>query len=146
MQHHLFVYGTLMRPAAAALMGGPERQRLWGESELIGAAKIRARLYDFGAYPGIVLASDSADAVVHGELLRLASPAATLPWLDAYEMIVPGDEATSEYTRVVAEATVAGEPATIPAWVYITRRDIRGLTPIAGGRWGGGGSFSSPRV
>ena len=135
MAHHLFVYGTLMRSAAGAGMGGPERQRLWGESELTGAATIRARLYDFGAYPGIVLASESADAVVHGEVLRLASPAATLPWLDAYEMIVPGEEATSEYARVVVEATVAGLAGAIPAWVYVTRRDTRALTAVAGGRW-----------
>jgi gamma-glutamylcyclotransferase (GGCT)/AIG2-like uncharacterized protein YtfP len=134
MQHHLFVYGTLMRRAATAGLGVAERQRLWAESALVGKAAIQARLYDFGAYPGLVPVSDDTSAIVHGELLRLTDPAATFTWLDVYEMIVPGDEATNEYVRVLTNVT-AGGGAAVEAWVYAYQRDVGDHRPIPGGLW-----------
>jgi gamma-glutamylcyclotransferase (GGCT)/AIG2-like uncharacterized protein YtfP len=131
---NLFVYGTLMRSAAGASLGGAERQRLWAESRLVGPATLRGRLYDFGAYPGVVLAPDDPTAMVHGEVLEIADPARTFQWLDRYEMIEPGDEAQAEYARVVAVARLAGG-GEVQTLVYVTRRDVAGLTPVAGGRW-----------
>lgn len=131
----LFVYGTLTRSAAAVPLGGPERERLWRESCLIGPATIRARLYDFGAYPGLVLAPDAPDAIAHGEVLRLFDAAATFAWLDRYEMIEPGEEETSEYARVVAEVTMSDDDRRRDAHVYVTRCDVSGRAAVAGGRW-----------
>lgn len=131
---NLFVYGTLMRSAASAAMGQAERQRLWAESRLVGPATIGARLYDFGAYPGVVLTPEDPTAIVHGEVLEIADPARTFPWLDRYEMIEPGHEATAEYARVPTVARLA-DGVGIATLVYVTRRDVAGLTPVAGGRW-----------
>jgi gamma-glutamylcyclotransferase (GGCT)/AIG2-like uncharacterized protein YtfP len=134
MNPHLFVYGTLVRAARDAGMGGPERQRLWSESRLVSPATIRARLYDFGDYPGVALAEPhERDAIVHGEILQLRDDRATFSWLDRYEMIEPGQEATAEYARVITEAATPGSTSMV--WVYVTRRDVSALTPIASGRW-----------
>ena len=133
----LFVYGTLMRRAARAAMGISERERLWAESTLVGDATIHARLYDFGAYPGLVL-DDATGCIVHGEVLDLTSPAETFAWLDAYEMIVPGREEESEYARRIAPVailTADGRCEKNEAWVYVTRRDVRALRPLEAGRW-----------
>lgn len=140
MTRHLFVYGTLMRRAAAAGMGGPERQRLWQESQLIGPAVASARLYDFGTYPGVVLAPADSGFEVHGEVLRLSDPDATFAWLDAYEMIVPGQEALSEYARIVTTvdlATPGGGASTgrVESWIYVTQADVSALTHVPSGRW-----------
>jgi gamma-glutamylcyclotransferase (GGCT)/AIG2-like uncharacterized protein YtfP len=128
----LFVYGTLMAKSAAAAMGGAERARLASGAALLGEARVRARLYDLGAYPAAGPAIDNDD-VVHGELLTLADPAATLRWLDAYEGIRPGPT-SNEYQRVVITATL-GDGAEVSAWIYLLARDPTGLAVISSGRW-----------
>lgn len=129
----LFVYGTLMRAAASAC-GHAQRARLHAAAVWLGPATVRGRLHDLGAYPGLAAGDDAGD-VVHGELLRLDTPASVLPWLDAYEGIVAGAP-DNEYERVRAEARLAGGE-TVTAWVYVCRRDVSALPRIAGGRWRG---------
>lgn len=132
----LFVYGTLMRRAQNAPLGGPERQRLWAESSPVSDATIRGWLYDFGAYPGLVL-DEAQGRIVTGEVLALSKPDATFAWLDAYEMIVPGKEDESEYQRTTAAVQLTGAAghSETTAWVYVTRRNVSTVVPIAGGRW-----------
>ena len=129
----LFVYGTLMRRAAGWRFGKRERDRLAGESTFVAEATLRARVYDLGSYPGLVLSDDPAD-VVHGEVLRLADPAASFVWLDPYESIGPADHPDNEYRRVVVQVrTETG--AALEVWTYVYNRDLGHLTPVPGGRW-----------
>jgi len=129
---NLFVYGTLMSNATSVL-GRDMRLRLRREARLLGAATMPGRLYDLGNYPGLVASTEPAD-IVHGEVLALVDPAATLPWLDDYEGVSRGADAPGEYHRVVAEARLAagGE---VTAWVYLFQRAVVGLPRIRSGRW-----------
>jgi gamma-glutamylcyclotransferase (GGCT)/AIG2-like uncharacterized protein YtfP len=128
MNSHLFVYGTLLSTA-----GHPNGERLRAEARLIGPASIPGRLYRVGWYPGLVEAAPG-DVRVQGEIYALADPALSLVWLDAYESIVPGEEATSEYIRVERPVQLAsGE--TIVTWVYLYQRDVAGLELMTDGRW-----------
>ena len=63
---------------------------------------------------------------MHGEVYALNDPAGALKWLDAYEGIVPGDRDQNEYERVERPVRLAsGED--VAAWVYLYRKDVRGL-------------------
>jgi gamma-glutamylcyclotransferase (GGCT)/AIG2-like uncharacterized protein YtfP len=124
----LFVYGTLMA-AAGHRMGA----RLARESRLLGPATIQGRLYDLGRYPGLVPSEDAGDAV-HGEVVVLADPAASLRWLDAYEGIAPGREEQSEYERVERPVRLATGAAVI-AWAYVYRSAVSAGRRVPGGRW-----------
>ena len=128
MNPHLFVYGTLLSAARH-----PKGERLRSESRLVGAATIAGRLYSLGRYPGLVESADTT-ARVHGEVYALEAPTNSLAWLDAYEGIVPGNDARNEYERVERAVRMAsGEK--VAAWVYLCRRDVSRLEPIPGGRW-----------
>ncbi len=159
MNGHLFVYGSLVSTQTQAF-GRALRQRLARESTLIGPATLNGRLYDLGRYPGAVDGSGPRE-VVHGELVLLAKPLASLLWLDAYEGIRPGggreDEEYKRVERIVrrvgagveAGAAPGAQPAArdVKAWVYLYRRDVTGMTRVASGRWvgadgGGAGSAS----
>src|SRR5262249_35845612 len=86
-------------------MTGFVRRPLLGPAAiLVGPARIRGSLYDFGEYPGLVL--DDGDWVV-GELYRLTDLAARLPALDRAEGYDPADEAGSLYVRRAATVTRA---------------------------------------
>ncbi len=139
MTPHLFVYGTLM-PAAQSDYGRKMRDRLARESQHLGPATMAGRLYDLGRYPGLFAPQAPSD-IVHGGLLRLATPAATLTWLDAYEGVRPADviefpSETFEYERVEAQATTA-DGRSLTAWVYRCRLPVMNLTRITTGRWTG---------
>jgi gamma-glutamylcyclotransferase (GGCT)/AIG2-like uncharacterized protein YtfP len=130
---HLFVYGTLKSKATGAL-GHVERARLARDSRSLGTATMNgARLFDLGRYPGLV-ESDTASDVVHGEVLLLANPARTFIWLDAYEGVLAGDPAGSDYAR--HERKVRLQRGTeVDAWVYVFLKDVRRRRAIASGRW-----------
>jgi len=129
---YLFVYGTLMS-AGRDDLGRPMRARLAEAGCSLGAATMRGRLYDLGAYPGLVDGADASD-VVHGEVFELDDAAATFAWLDGYESIVPGDPDASEYARLIRSVVLASGGA-IDAWVYLYLRSVeRGLLRPAG-RW-----------
>lgn len=125
----LFVYGTLMSHT-----GTPKARQLMAEADSLGPATIAGRLYRIDWYPGLV----PGDGRVHGELVRLRDPAASLVWLDAYEGIVPGDIAQNrnEYERVRRPVTLANGDS-MQAWVYLYVRDLGASQPVADGRWPG---------
>jgi gamma-glutamylcyclotransferase (GGCT)/AIG2-like uncharacterized protein YtfP len=130
--NYLFVYGTLMSGADAEL-GTEQRLRLAAESDSLGPASLpAARLYDLGRYPGAVF-SAVTDDIVHGEVVLLSDPPATLAWVDAYEGYVHGAD-DNEYDRVVREVRLAGGE-TFDAWVYLLRRAPAETRRIANGRW-----------
>jgi gamma-glutamylcyclotransferase (GGCT)/AIG2-like uncharacterized protein YtfP len=128
MNPNLFVYGSLL-----SAVGHPTGERLRSEARMVGAASIAGRLYRVSWYPG--LAQAEADrGYVHGEVYALADPARTLAWLDAYESIVPGNEADNEYVRVERPVQLASG-LEILAWVYLYQREVAGLELVADGRW-----------
>jgi gamma-glutamylcyclotransferase (GGCT)/AIG2-like uncharacterized protein YtfP len=125
-EQYLFVYGTLM-----AATRHPMAMRLARESRLVGNGTIRGRLYDLGAYPALVETGEG-DGEVHGEVRALNSPAASLPWLDAYEGIVPGRD--SDYERVERRVRLEDGRA-LTAWVYLYRKPVTGRRLIESGSW-----------
>lgn len=99
-----------------------------------GAATIRGRLYDLGAYPGLADSAGLYDASrVAGDVIELADPEATFRWLDPYEDIVPGRR-DNPYERCVRPA-VLDLGCEIDCWVYIYRGSLAGARQIRCGRW-----------
>lgn len=120
MNRLLFVYGTLQGRSRH-----PVAERLREMSRLVGAARTQGRLYDLGAYPALV-ASPHGEDVVRGELIELASPADSLPWLDAYE--------GPEYERRLVMVRLADE-SSVEAWCYVYTTAMTGYPRIVSGVW-----------
>lgn len=133
MIQNLFVYGTLMRRAAAARMGVAERQRLEVEGEWLGEGQITGRLYNLGQYP-VLAAPKYPYEAVQGEVFWLRAPQATFRWLDLYEGIPPGKVQGEEYRRVVRRVRVARGNA-MDACVYILAKDDASGIPTFDERW-----------
>jgi len=110
--NHLFVYGTLRSECPH-----PMAQTLAKSATLVGAARVRGRLYQVAAYPGLIL-SDGAEEWVRGEVHRLSDPLALLPVLDDYEGCGTQNQPPFEFERVVTEATLS-DGRQIRCWVYV---------------------------
>jgi gamma-glutamylcyclotransferase (GGCT)/AIG2-like uncharacterized protein YtfP len=115
----LFIYGTLHPDRAPAAIASTARllKPFDGGSN---RATIQARLYDLGAYPGVVLSDEPAD-IVSGELFILPDDPAVLARLDDYEDFRPNDPAGSLFLRQRVRATLQDGPnagTTILCWVY----------------------------
>lgn len=133
MTANLFVYGTLMRAAAAAALGRDMRARLEQSGSWLGAATTAGRLFDLGRYPALVAASGPED-VVHGEVFQLSDPDRVFPWLDPYEGIALGQLTGPDYERLV-QAIELANGGRLTAWVYFYHKPIVRPRPIASGRW-----------
>lgn len=121
----LFVYGTLRHGSDHA-----NAARLARESEWLGRATLTGTLYRVSWYPALVL--EGSDTVT-GDLLRLHSPAASLPWLDAFEGCAADDPVPHDYRREVARLTTAKGAAS--ALVYVWNLPVAGLQRITSGDW-----------
>lgn len=115
MSELLFVYGTL-RPGS----GHPRARRLRAECEPVGRGSVGGRLLAVAGYPGLV----PGKGRVLGDVVRLARPAATLPWVDAYE--------GPEFRRQRCTVRLDGG-ATARAWCYRYVGPTEGLESIASG-------------
>jgi gamma-glutamylcyclotransferase (GGCT)/AIG2-like uncharacterized protein YtfP len=84
-----------------------------------GDGKVRARLFDLGEYPGIVISTDPADNVT-GEIYELPAVGAEgiLRVLDDYEGIGPADPEPHEYRREVVRVTLE-DGQSLRAWAYV---------------------------
>ncbi len=154
MTEFLFVYGTLM-PQARSTVGAVQRQRLLREARVIGPAIISGRLYNLGAYPGLVVPPCPASgrlapsacaspvqtarraAAVQGILFQLGAPQATFRWLDPYEGIVAGS-GDALYDRLIRPVTPLHAPMArkrVDAWVYAYRHPVSAGRLIADGVW-----------
>lgn len=122
----LFLYGTLLPDLA-----GRSIARRLAALKRIGAATLPGRLFDLGAYPGLVF-DVTGDATVAGDLFALPDDPAPLAALDAYEGYLPNDPAGSLYLRRQRIATLP-DGRTLPAWVYEYNRDLAGATLIPDG-------------
>lgn len=121
----LFVYGTLRRGEMNEFA-----RYLHAHSTHLGAARIRARLYALGWFPGAVASDDPAD-VVRGDLFALdpAHADAVLARLDEYE--------GSEFERRETEARLETGEA-MRCWTYYHVGEAAGKR-IEGGDWMGRG-------
>jgi gamma-glutamylcyclotransferase (GGCT)/AIG2-like uncharacterized protein YtfP len=107
----LFLYGTL-RPDRAPAEIAPVARRL----APMAHGTIQARLYDLGAYPGVIL-DDDALTPVPGQIFRVPD-AATLAALDRYEDYRPADPAASLFLRTKAVVTL-DDGSCQTCWVYV---------------------------
>ena len=82
MNNLVFVYGTLRRGGANAM------SMRFPSSKFVAEAKVSGRLYDLGAYPGLVL--NESNSLVTGEVYKVDDE--TLNKLDDFE-------ASSNYCR-----------------------------------------------
>ena len=126
MSPYLFVYGTLRRAGAH-----PMAQFLTARGRLVGAASAPGRLYDLGAYPGMVDAAEEGECV-RGEVYELREPEATLIALDRYEGCGPEDPHPWLYERVLAVVTLDGGEQ-LNAWLYLYRGSLTGARHIPSG-------------
>ena len=130
----LFVYGTLMTRARAAL-GAEMRARLASAATWLGPATVAGRLIELGGYPGLVAPVALSDTV-HGEIFELDDPGTFFARLDDYEGVSPSPVPEDEYERAVLPVRLAsGDEVT--AWVYRYRGDALNAPLIPEGRWNG---------
>ncbi|WP_176667430.1 gamma-glutamylcyclotransferase [Variovorax sp. SG517] len=136
MMPHVFVYGTLRRG------GRNDIARYRPEPLLVGEAEIAGTLYDFGAYPGVVLGGAGR---VKGEVY-VVEPAVEEA-LDVLEEVA--DDDLGEYIRRRVRVSVEGQ--WIDCLVYeIHPARIASRRVIESGDWIahaalGGASFSQPK-
>jgi gamma-glutamylcyclotransferase (GGCT)/AIG2-like uncharacterized protein YtfP len=98
---YLFVYGTLKKDYDLKL-----KNRIVKDLEYIGKAKVGARLYDLGKYPGAV--KDKSSEVI-GDVFLLSNTEKVLKFLDDYE--------GEEYERA-KEKIILRSGKVINAWIY----------------------------
>ena len=124
---HVFVYGTLRAGEANDLHVAAAKRGI-PEPELLGTAMLHGRLYDFGAYPGLVL--DPTGTAVRGDVYRI--DAALVPVLDEIEEVYPGGDAL--FLREKHAVMLGSEP--IECIVYpVSPSHIAGRPVITGGDW-----------
>lgn len=118
-KHLVFVYGSLRRGSAGAM------SVRFPEASFVGDGKVRGRLYDLGAYPGLQL--DYSGALVNGEVYEVTDE--MLRKLDEFEL-------TSDYERREVEVEHGSEPG--KCWIYVPSHDanfLAGLPLIESGDW-----------
>lgn len=128
MSERLFVYGTLRPELTPAGL----RQGMAGLVRL-GAARVRGRLYDLGAYPGAV-PDPASGAWILGEVIELPAGPAQLAALDRYEGFEPAHPQESLFVRRRVRALRSGA-SSLRCWSYVYNRDVRGLPRVPGGDW-----------
>src|ERR1044072_446999 len=116
-EHLVFVYGTLRRGGVRAMT------ELFPDSKFVGGASVRGSLYDFGAYPGLLLGE--AGSPVEGEVYEVCEE--VLKKLDDIE-------APAFYSRREVEVSLGGRGVT--CWGYEPDLSLYpSRTLIASGDW-----------
>lgn len=120
----VFVYGTLRAG------GSNDINRYVPRPERVGESTIEGVLYDFGAYPGLVLRNATDATSVKGEVYRV-EPSVERQ-LDLLEDVTEDD--SGEYIRREVDVMVDG--ATLRCLVYeIHPSRLGGCPVIASGNW-----------
>jgi gamma-glutamylcyclotransferase (GGCT)/AIG2-like uncharacterized protein YtfP len=122
----LFVYGTLR-----GTLGYPLGLAIRSAARDLGLARLEGRLYDCGEYPGAVHELGCGSWIV-GELYALDEASPLWAELDAYEGCGPGQSEPFEFERIPCPVAT-DQGATLEAWVYLYRWDLRGLPLIESG-------------
>ncbi|SOE60150.1 Uncharacterized conserved protein YtfP, gamma-glutamylcyclotransferase (GGCT)/AIG2-like family [Burkholderia sp. D7] len=128
---HVFVYGTLRAGESNDIRLAAERHGI-AEPVLIGPGHINGRLYDFNAYPGLVL--DSAAGPVRGDIYRIDET--LVPVLDEIEEVVPGVIGLYRSERLPVAAQIDGRAQVIDCLIYLVGEEaVEGLLRIDSGDW-----------
>jgi gamma-glutamylcyclotransferase (GGCT)/AIG2-like uncharacterized protein YtfP len=128
---HVFVYGTLRAGESNDIHRAAERHCI-ADPVLIGAGHINGRLYDFGAYPGVVL--DPAEGQVHGDVYRIED--VLVPVLDEIEEVVPGVSGLFRGEQWHVAVDLDGTTHAIDCLIYpVSDAAVAGLPRIDNGDW-----------
>lgn len=100
-------------------------------AEFIGHAAYQGKLYNIGAYPGVVPSNQPSDRV-QGEVYRLLMPTLTLQRLDRYEECGAGFPKPAEYVRKIQPVQLMNDEI-ISAWIYLYNRPVRGRQRLPSG-------------
>lgn len=123
----LFVYGTLRRAVKApAFALFAEHARYYDDGS------VQAIMYDFGAYPGVVLSDNAADRVL-GEVYALRTPGPTLALLDRYEGVAGTRGAEDALYERVQVRVASAQHGTLTAWMYTYAGPLEGRARIGSG-------------
>jgi len=121
------VYGTLRAGEINDISQAAARHDI-AEPTLLGTATVRGYLFDFGAYPGLVL--DEAGPPVCGDVYEIDPDLIAV--LDEIEEIYPGVEGLF----VAREVTVEVDGAALACRFYpVTKHAVKGLPEIRSGDW-----------
>ena len=116
-RHLVFVYGSLRRGNVGAM------SVRFPEATYVAEGKVCGRLYDLGAYPGLLL--DGSAPMVTGEVYEVDDD--TLDRLDEFEL-------TSDYSRKQVEVEHGSER--MECWIYVPEAEVlTGCELIASGDW-----------
>jgi gamma-glutamylcyclotransferase (GGCT)/AIG2-like uncharacterized protein YtfP len=110
-KHLVFVYGSLRGGSAQSM------SIRFPKAQFIAAGKVRGRLYDLGAYPGLLL--DESDSLVTGEVYEV--DVEILKELDDFE-------ASSNYLRKQAEVSLDTDRRT--CWTYEPNPEFYSLSTL----------------
>jgi gamma-glutamylcyclotransferase (GGCT)/AIG2-like uncharacterized protein YtfP len=111
MENRLFVYGTL-HPSHAPR----ELADLVSRFRSLGKGSVQGHLYDFGAYPGIIL--DDNGPAIPGEVFLLPPDTDLFLRLDDYEGYLPENPSESLFLRQPAIVTMQ-DGSHLLAWIYV---------------------------
>ncbi len=117
----LFVYGTLLDEKNK--YGAFLRQN----SVLLASAKLKAKLFDLGDYPGAVLHPDGTNEV-QGVLLKMEDPEKVMGILDIYEGFGIDQPQPNEFVRILTE--VETDQVAVLSWVYVYNLSVENLMPL----------------
>jgi gamma-glutamylcyclotransferase (GGCT)/AIG2-like uncharacterized protein YtfP len=114
-------YGTLMRDQGV-------QQAIKAATKLrhMGTCSIDGKLYDLGAYPGMV----EGKGTVLGELYDVLDASVLIP-LDRYEEFDPQNPSGSLFIR----RRIRLKDPKVDSWVYFFNGSVRGKKRIQGGDW-----------
>jgi len=111
MSNYLFVYGTLS-PSLAPKEIEAEVRKL----EFVGDGLVSGKLYDLGAYPGLIL-TDEIKKKVRGKVYRLPADKKVIRSLDSYEEYFPRNPKKSLYRRRLTKVQLA-DGRELKTWIY----------------------------
>ena len=112
-KEYLFVYGTLLSSYAK----NPFKKQFSENSKFIGNAKLSAKLYDLGEFPGIIENQKGEHYVVYGEVYELLNSDFLFD-LDEYENYFPENLFQSEYIRQKVMVSLNKDDSVLESWTY----------------------------
>ena len=119
MSDHLFVYGTLLPDRAPY-----EIADIVKDFKRLGRGTIQGKLYNLGAYPGVVLDTRSKERI-EGDIFVLPPSPEALACLDEYEEYRPNDPERSLFTRQRVQVTFQNGSRLL-CWIYVYNKNHRG--------------------
>ncbi|QSN60266.1 gamma-glutamylcyclotransferase [Caballeronia sp. M1242] len=129
---YVFVYGTLRAGEINDINRAAERSGI-AAPQWIGTAHVRGRLYDFGAYPGLVL-DEEGGTPVKGDVYRIED--ALVAVLDEIEEVYPGVEGLFRAHRLHVDVELDGEATHVDCLIYpVAASAVQELPRIEGGDW-----------